>query len=302
MEKDEVVAKKLLKKFKERFKQNVPLKEHTTLKIGGPAKFFVEPKTVNELIFVCKLAKKFNKKIFVLGNGSNILAKDEGFSGIIVSTKLFCHLKCFKNQVFAGAGLKLGKLVLFLKDKGLCGMEWAIGIPGTVGGAICMNAGAFGFEISKFLNKVLIFDGKHLIWEKAKNLDFGYRNSIFQQNSNLIILGAKLKFTKKPQQEIEKAIYFYVNERKTKQNVGFPSAGSVFKKANNCSASQLVDMAGLKGKKIGGAMISTVHAGFIVNFCNASFKDVQNLVDFILISVYNKFNEKLELEIKILSD
>lgn len=296
------LVKKLAKKFGKRFKQNVLLKNHTTIKIGGPAKFFVEIKNVKELKLIRKLAKKTKKKTFVLGGGSNVLAKDEGFSGIIISTKHLDALKFAKSTVFAGAGVNLGRLVLACKNKQFSGLEWAIGIPGTIGGAVFMNAGAFGGEISNNLKSVTFFDGKRLRKQNPKKLNFAYRQSAFQNNPSHVILGAEFNLQTEPISKIEKSLLFFSQKRKQTQNVGFPSAGSVFKKTKIASASQLIEMAGLKGKIEKGAMVSPVHAGFVVNFCNATCKDVENLVDFISISVYNKFSEKLELEIKVLED
>lgn len=302
MKNDIYLAKKLTKKFGERFKQNVLLKNHTTIKIGGPAKFFVEIKNLNELKMVKKLAKKTKKKTFVLGGGSNVLAKDEGFSGIIISTKRLNTLKFAKSTVFAGAGVNLGKLVLACKNKQLSGLEWAVGIPGTVGGAVFMNAGAFGSEILDTLKSVIFFDGKRLRKQNPAKLNFAYRQSAFQNNPSHVIFGAEFSLQIKSLSQIQKMLLFFTQKRKQTQNVRFPSAGSVFKRTKIAPASQLIDMAGLKGKTEKGAMVSPVHAGFVVNFCNATCKDVENLVDFISISVYNKFSEKLELEIKVLED
>ena len=300
--KSSLLQKKLSKKFKKRFKQDVLFKEVTTFKIGGPIKFFVEIKSVKELRFVLKLAKKTNTKWFVLGGGSNILAKDEGFSGIVVSMLKFDKIKFFKTQTKVFAGVKLGKFVLECKKHELSGLEWAVGIPGTLGGAVVMNAGAFGSEICKNLKSVTFFDGKRVKTLKTKKLNFSYRNSFFKNHKNYVVLSAKLKLFKEKAEKIQQNLFKFVNLRQKTQNVGFASAGSVFKCLENCSASKLVDMAGLKGKRFGDAMVSPVHAGFVVNICNATFKDVANLVDFICVSVYNRFSEKLELEIIVVGD
>lgn len=302
MRKTSDLKTKLSKKFKTRFKQNVLFRDVTTFKIGGPIKFFIEVKNFHEIKFVLKLAKKFNTKVFVLGGGSNILAKDEGFSGIVASMLFFSKTKFFKNFAKVQAGTKLGKLVLECKKQKLSGLEWAVGIPGTLGGAVVMNAGAFGGEICDYIKSVTFFDGKRVKTLKADKLQFSYRNSIFKNHKNWIVLSAKIKLKQKNEEQIQYELLNFVQIRKNTQNIGFPSAGSIFKKTPTCAASKLVDMAGLKGKRIGGAMVSTVHAGFVVNICHATFKDVANLVDFICNSVYNKFSEKLELEVIVVGD
>lgn len=298
----QIIKEKLNKKFKNRFRQDLSFKDVTTFHIGGRIEYFVGVKNVKELKYIKKLSKKFNIPLFVLGGGSNVLAKDCGFSGIVVSSSLMNKTKFLKNKVKAFCGTRLGKLVVDSKKKGLSGLEWAIGIPGTVGGGIVMNAGAFNGQISDFVKKVTFFDGKRVRTMKTKKLNFSYRNSIFKSMKNWIVLSAVFVLKKKREEEIEKKLEFCVKNRQKTQNVGYFSAGSIFKRLPHITAAELIDRAGLKGKTCGGAMVSPVHAGYIVNFSNATFKDVAKLVDFILKSVYNIFGEKLELEVVIIGD
>lgn len=287
----------LLNKFKKITTQDKNFKEITTFKIGGDIKYLVYPNTTKELCGVIKLCLKHKVRWVVLGNGSNVLASDDFFEGVVICTKNLKNVKVKKNCAFAECGVMLFWLVLKTKERNLSGLEWAVGIPGTVGGAVVMNAGAFEKEIFDNLNYVLVFDGKRVKKLKKKDIKYSYRYTQFQ-NFEGVVLGASFFLLQKTSDEIEEKIEFFVQKRKNMQNICYPNAGSVFKKPQkDLSASALIDMLGLKGTQIGGAMISKSHAGFIVNTNNATCKDVQKLIDFILEKVYNMFNIILELEI-----
>jgi len=274
-----------------KFQRNVLLKNYTTFKIGGRAKYFFIAKTKNKLIKAVQEAKKLNLPFFILGAGSNVLFSDQDYRGLVIQ---------FQNQ-------KLSQLV----SKGL---EWAAGIPGTVAGAIRGNAGAFGQSMKDVVKQIEVFDVKEEKIKILKNKDcrFGYRDSIFKKNPNLIILSAEIKFKKSNPQKIKK----YLEYRKKTQPLNFPSAGSIFKNPPGFSAGELgeedkfsssafaaarlIEECGLKGKKIGGAQISKIHSNFIINSNQASSQDVLKLINLVKKKVKNKFGIKLEEEIQIL--
>jgi len=258
-----------------KLQKNVSLKKYTTFKIGGPAKYFFVAKNKSDLLKAVQEAKKRRLPVFVLGGGSNVLFPDKGYRGLVIK---------FQN-------LKLSQLVN-------SGLEWAAGIPGTVTGAIWGNAGAFGKSMKDVVKKVEVFDVKN---EKIKILNnkdcrFGYRDSIFKKNHDLIILSAEIKQKKSDPQEIKKCL---AHRRKT-QPLSFPSAGSVFKNPPGFSAGELVEKCGLKGKKIGGAQISDIHSNFIVNLGGAKAQDVLSLIKLVKKTVNKKFKIKLEEEIIVL--
>ncbi len=292
---------KLLSKYGKIVKQGKTFKEITTFKIGGEIKHLVYPNSMKEFLGVIKLCIKHKVKWVVLGNGSNVLAGDEFFDGVVICSKSLKNIKVKRNCLFAECGAMLFSCVFKSKEKNLSGLEWSVGIPGTVGGAIVMNAGAFENEIFDNLKYVLVFDGKRVKKLNKKNINYSYRLTQFQK-SCCVVLGAGFSLLQKTCQEIEKNIDFYMQKRKNLQKICYPNAGSVFKKPQkDLSASMIIDRLGLKGKQIGGAMISKNHAGFIVNINNATCKDVQKLIDFILDKVYNILNIKLELEIVYIS-
>ena len=286
-----------IKKYKEITQENKRFKDITTIKIGGKIKFLVYPRTIKELIKIIKLCQKYGEKYVIIGNGSNVLASDDFFDGVVINTKQLKKLKITKNNLYAECGAMLTSCVLYAKDSGLSSLEWAIGIPGTVGGACVMNAGAFGCELFDYISYVLVFDGKRIKKLYKKDIKYSYRTTDFQKNGNVVLL-VKFSLLQKSNIEIAKNIDYFMQKRANLQKISYPNAGSVFKKpSKEVSASQLIDMAGLKGKSFGGAEVSVFHAGFIVNYNNASCKDVLKLIDFISEKVYNIFNIKLELEI-----
>lgn len=290
-----------LKKIKCETYYDKSFKDITTFKIGGKIACLTYPNSIKSFLKIIKLCNKYKKKFVVLGAGSNVLAGDDFFDGVVVCTKKLSSIKIGSNKIFAECGVSLGMLVLNSQKNCLSNMEWSIGIPGTVGGACFMNAEAFGFQAYDYIEYVLIFDGKRVKKLYKKDIEFSYRFSQFQK-SGQIILGASFLFLQKNYNEISKKIDFYIKKRAISQKIGYPNAGSVFKKPQkDLSASKLIDRAGLKGKRFGDAMVSTVHAGFVVNLKNANFEDVKKLIDFILDKVYNIFNIILELEIILIN-
>lgn len=304
-------------------KKNVKLAPFTTFKIGGPAKYFFVAKNKKEIIFAISVAKKLNLPFFILGGGSNILVADEGFEGLVIKVESRM-LKVEGGSIFAEAGVLLSKLVNIALKNTLTGLEWAVGIPGTVGGAIYGNCGAFGKSISDVVKEVEIFDVKNEKVKILKNEDcqFAYRNSIFKRNKNLIILSTKIQLKKDDKEEIKKRTKEFLEYRKETQPLNFPSAGSVFmnyelrimnyellkkfpevkefNKKRQIPAGWLVEKSGLKGKKIGKAQISKKHANFILNLGGASAKDVKKLIKLAKKKVKEKFGIILEEEIQYL--
>jgi len=304
--------------------RNVLLKNYTTFRIGGPARYFFVAKNKTELIEVIKTAKKLKLPFFILGGGSNLLVSDKGFNGILIkirNTKYeipACPAGRQNTKIMAEAGVMLGELVNILAKAGLSGLEWAVGIPGTIGGAIRGNAGAFGYSMAdvvksvevleipdfqfsifnfQFSNKFQIPNSKIL---KNKDCKFGYRDSIFKSNKNLIILSAELQLKKGNKKEIQEKMKEYLNYRKETQPLNLPSAGSIFKNPKGFSAGELIEGCGLKGKRIGNVKISEKHSNFIVNLGNGKAKDVIKLIKLIKQKVKKKFGVVLEEEIQFL--
>jgi UDP-N-acetylmuramate dehydrogenase len=309
-----------------KIKEKIPLKEYTTFKIGGPARYFFVAKSKEDLKNAILWAKKKKLPFFILGGGSNVLFSDKGFKGLVIkiqNSNLKIQNENSKFKIICGAGLPLMKLVFKSSEIGATGLENLAGIPGTLGGAIWGNAGAFGREIGDVIEEVEILRINGLTsWriEKLKNKDckFGYRDSIFKRKKNLIILEATLKLKKGKGKEIEEKIKEILRLRKEKQPLEFPSAGSVFKNVPIEKVSKrirekfkekikdgflptgvLIDAAGLKGFQIGGAKISEKHANFIVNVGNAKASDVKELIEKIKKEVKKKFKIQLEEEIKL---
>ena len=302
--------------------KNILLKNYTTFKIGGKAKYFFVAKTKKDLILAITVAKKLKIPFFILGGGSNLLASDQGYKGLIIKFQI-PNSKFQNPKIYVEAGAMLRELVNATAKAGLSSLEWAAGIPGTVGGAIYGNAGAFQKSMKDIIEKVEVFDTEEL---RIKNYElsdcqFDYRNSIFKRNKNLIILSAKIKLKKGKKKEIQKKIKEYLNYKKEKQPLNYPSAGSVFKnftqyrnkisgagpkelkrfkKMGAIPAAWLIDKCGLKGKKIGEAQISKIHANFIVNRNRAKAKDVKKLINLMKKKVKQKFGLVLKEEIEYL--
>jgi UDP-N-acetylmuramate dehydrogenase len=289
-----------IKKELPNIKENVLLKNFTTFRIGGPAKYFLVAKKKEELIKAISLAKKLKIPFFIFGGGSNLLVADEGFKGLIIKIQN-SKFKIQNSKIVAEAGTILGQLVSASVKSGLTGLEWAIGIPGTVGGAIWGNAGAFGKSMADVTKTVTVFEIKNQKSKikilKNKDCKFGYRESIFRHKKNLIIFSAIIQLKKGKKSEIKKKIKKYLEYRKKTQPLNFPSAGSVFKNPPGFFAAKLIEECGLKGKKIGGAKISEKHANFILNLGRAKAKDVLKLIKLIKEKVKKKFGIVLKEEI-----
>ncbi len=283
------------------FQKNVSLKNYTTFKIGGKAKYFFTAKTKEDLVKAIAAAKELKLPFFILGGGGNILVSDQGFKGIVIKIENTKY-KIQNAKMIAEAGMPLGELTNILIKKGLSGLEWIVGIPGTVGGAVYGNAGAFGKSMEDVVREVEVLDSKNLKIKKIKIKDckFTYRSSIFKYKKNLIVLSTKLRFKKRKKKEIENKIKKYLEYKKKNHPRDYFSAGSIFKNPIGQFAGELIEKAGLKGKRIGKAKISAEHANFIVNLGGASAKDVKKLINLAKKSVKKKFKINLEEEIQFL--
>ena len=288
-------------------KQNEPLANHCTYRIGGPARVLFLAANEREIVAGIEIAKEKNFKMMILGGGSNVLFSDCGFDGLVLKlANNFIKIAEEKENravVLAGAGVPLAALVRFALDNSLAGMEWAAGIPGTVGGAVRGNAGAFGREIGASVSRMraLEISGKGVAPAIIGKEDcaFGYRESIFKRNKNLVITAAKFILEKGNADEIAAKVKECAKKKRVSQPLDFPSAGSVFKNPEGFFAARIIEDCGLKGRSAGGAQISEKHANFIVNRGNAKASDVLELIAQIKIAAKEKFAVDLKEEIEI---
>lgn len=286
---------------KSNIKVNEPMSKHTSFKVGGNADYFVEAKTIEQVINVKKYAEENNIQLYVIGNGSNILVTDKGIRGIVLKINLQ-KIEINEEVVIVGAGVKVMALAQRLLMEELSGFEELSGIPGTIGGAIRMNAGAYGKEIKDICVETTCLDENNNIKILKNNeQDFSYRHSIFE-NKKYIILETKLKLVKGKKEEIKEKMKEISTKRKEKQPWEYPSAGSTFKRKEGVITAKLIDECGLKGYSIGGAEVSEKHAGFVVNKGNATTKDILDLIEYIKKKVYEKFNIEIEEEIEIIGE
>lgn len=285
--------------------KNEPMSKHTSLKIGGNADYFVKIKSVEELKKVLELADENDVPVTIIGNGTNLLVKDGGIRGIVVKLNLnsFKIRKTSKEiLITAESGMTLATLSNIAQKEEIEGLEFLSGIPGTIGGAIRMNAGAYGSEMKDVVVKTryMTYDGKL----KTLELDdhkFEYRNSIFSK-LDVIIIDTTLKLKKGSKQEIETKIKEYATARRNSQPLEYPNAGSTFKRKEGIITAKLIDECGLKGFSIGDAEVSSKHAGFIINKGKATADDVLKLVEHVKKEIKNKYNLDLELEILVLGE
>ncbi|MFA5871363.1 MAG: UDP-N-acetylmuramate dehydrogenase [Parcubacteria group bacterium] len=315
-------------------KQNISLAQYTTIKIGGPAKFFIEAEREDEIIEAVKYAKEKSLPVFILGGGSNILVSDQGYDGLIIK---ILNTKCripaspagrLDAKVECGAGCPLAKVVSESVKYGLTGLEWAAGIPGTIGGAVAGNAGAFGASMAEIVERVEVLDTEKINADEDAKVEsyesgecrFGYRDSVFKQNPNLIILSCALRLKKGDGKKSQQMVADIMQQRKALQPYDLPSSGSFFKNADTnreklladfkedtgkeakggvIPAGYLIDRLGLRGKKIGGVMISERHGNFIVNIGNAKAEDVIILASLIKQKVRNHFGIQLKEEVRM---
>ena len=284
---------------------NEPLSRHTSFRIGGPADFFLLPCTIDELLDTLLICKVHSIPFTVMGDGTNILVRDNGIRGAVISTKRmngFSISEC--GFVSALAGTRISQLSLELYHKEFCGFEFAQGIPGTIGGAVYMNAGAYDGEIGSHVESVRVFctgEVNGITVLSNNDLLFGYRSSILQ-SLDYVVLEVCLQLKKGIKHDIKKKMEDYANKRRASQPLDVPSAGSTFKRPVGGYAAMLIDKSGLKGLSIGGAQVSKKHAGFIVNIGNASADDVLRLSELVRKRVHDDCGVWLIPEIKVLGE
>lgn len=279
------------------YKMLEPMNRHTSFKIGGPADMFITVSSVEQLVSVINKAVELDVNCFILGKGSNILASDNGIEGAVISLAGINDISVSGDEIRCGAGLSLSELCITAAENGLSGLEFAYGIPGTVGGGLFMNAGAYGGEMSDVVKEAeyISFDGKKGVIS-AEEMQLGYRTSIFK-NSNMIITAVTFKLSFADKTEIRSKMDDFLHRRKDKQPLDFPSGGSTFKRPEGYFAGSLIEKNGLKGKTVGGAMVSEKHAGFVINYNNASGKDVKELIKIVKETVLKSDGVNLEPEI-----
>lgn len=271
----------------------------TTFRTGGNATV-LSPKTKAFLIAFYPVLLKEKIKFFVLGYGSNVIAKDEGYDGLILSLSSLSEAKVEGNIVTADCGASFTGLSSLAQKNALSGMETFFGIPGTVGGAVFMNAGAYGGECADVLKSVtyLTSDGK-VDMLSVEEMEMGYRTSIFQKNGGLI-LSAVFELQKGDPVEIRSKMDDFMDRRKTKQPLNYPSAGSTFKRCEGHFTAQMIDEAGLKGTRVGGAMVSEKHAGFVINYDKAKSQDIFDLIELIKDKIYEKNGLRIQCEVRVI--
>lgn len=282
---------------KDNVKLNESLKDHTTYKVGGTCKYFITPKDVKELIDLVKYLREKNIKYMILGNGSNTIFSSKEYDGVIINLTNLNSMKIDGNRIEVEAGYQLIKLSMDALNNELSGLEFAAGIPGNIGGAVFMNAGAYKSDMSNLIKTVTFLDENLELQTLAnEELEFSYRKSIFQKR-NCIILSTVLELTPGNKDEIKELMDKRKERRIESQPLDYPSAGSVFRNpSEDIFAGKLIEDLGLKGYKIGGAMISEKHANFIINVGDATGEDIKSLIDFVKTKVKEKYDIDLHVE------
>ncbi len=291
--------KELLDLNKIKYSVNEVMASHTSFKIGGGADLFVCPDSVDKLSTTLKGAKKLGLPAFILGNGSNLLVSDKGIEGVVISTSALKSISLVgEGEIFAEAGATLASLCVFAKDNGLTGLEFAYGIPGSVGGALYMNAGAYGGDMSMVVARAESLSAEDFspVTRSLSEMGLGYRKSVYEENGE-IITGVFFKLKKGDKAEISDAMNTFITKRKTSQPLDFPSAGSTFKRPEGYFAAALIDECGLKGRAVGGAMVSEKHAGFVINSGGATCDDVLSLIEVIKATVKEEKGVDLSTEV-----
>lgn len=286
----------------ENIKLNELMKKHTTFKVGGPADLLVYPSTYDMIKKVIDVCKANNVEYFLMGNGSNLIVKDGGFRGVVIKVDRLSEIKVTDNAVTAQCGAILSLVAKTALENGLTGLEFAAGIPGYIGGAVAMNAGAYGGEMSHVLEKVLVINDENNIIELYKDeLELGYRTSAILKYG-YIVLETTIRLEQGNKEDIKGRMNELALQRRTKQPLEYPSAGSTFKRPVGYFAGKLIQDAGLKGAVVGGAQVSEKHSGFIINVGDASAADILNLIKRVQDEVYKQFGVELQTEVRIIGE
>ena len=281
--------------------ENEPMRLHTSMEVGGPARYFFLPKSEDDLRFLLTTLEAEQYPYYIKGNGSNLIFPDEGYDGAVIEIRSMQNVTITGEEVYAEAGILLKDLSEQILAASLTGFEFASGIPGSLGGAVYMNAGAYDGEMKDIVQSVRLMTKSGEILEKTnEEMEFAYRRSLCSAGE-LIVLGATLKLQQGDPEAIRAKIDDLTSRRQEKQPLEYPSCGSVFKRPEGYFAGKLISDAGLKGYSIGGAQVSEKHAGFIINKGGASAQDVLDLIAYVQKTVDEKFHVQLECEVKILS-
>ena len=277
-------------------KENVDLKNYNTYKVSANAKYLVEVKSVDSLKELIKYLKKNKIKYLILGNGSNVVLPEKDLDGVIVRLNGLNKIEVDDDEVYVEAGVMLPKLVNESVSNCLTGLEWASGIPGTVGGAVVGNAGAYLSDIFMFIEEITVLENDEVKTLKKSDVTYSYRHTSFKDNKDIIVLGVTLKLNKGNADESAEIMKNRLERRIKSQPLNYPNAGSVFRNPEGDFAGRLIEVCGLKGKRIGGAMVSEKHANFIINYDNATAKDIRDLIKLVHDEVLKK--EKVDLIIE----
>lgn len=293
--------KELIQKIKKenigKVEESISLKKYTTYKVGGRAECIVYPKTVEKLVLLIRILNQYNINYKILGNGSNLLFSDKDFRGVLVKLSDIDNIEINGNRIKVGAGYSLMKLSRIAMKNSLTGLEFAAGIPGTVGGAVFMNAGAYKSDMGYIVRSIKVLTPDYRIIElENKELNFHYRTSFLKTHPKYICLEVAIKLDYGNKQAIENLMKNRLKRRLESQPLNYPSAGSVFRNPPNMFAGELIENLGLKGMKHGGAMISDKHANFIVNSGNAKSEDIKYLIDYAKDKVLEKYNVEMIVE------
>lgn len=278
---------------------NEPLKNHCSFNIGGNAKFFISTHSIDALLDVLNLCNKHCIKYKIIGNGSNLLFDDKGFDGAIIKYDN-SRIKLQNNILHASAGIELSALLQYCLNNSLGGLEFSVGVPAQLGGAIINNLGAYDQEISTYIQHITILKNNHIIYLTKDECDFNYHLSNLQHSNN-IILASSFNLPTQDKDIIQTKMIHNFKSRSNSQPLNFPNAGSVFKRSGNIVPPQLIDNAGLKGLCVNNAEVSTKHAGFIINKGHATCKDVLALIEIIKHKIFEKYGVQLTLEIEYVS-
>lgn len=287
---------------KDKIRYNEPMSKHTTMKVGGPCDCMVLPTQMDDIINVINFAKENNIDYCVIGNGSNLLVRDEGVHKLIIKIAgAFNSIEVEDNCITVFSGCSIPKTALVAKQNNLTGFEFACGIPGTIGGGVRMNAGAYGGEFSDVLEEVTYLDeNNNICVVKNKDMDFSYRHTIFTDRPKCVILKTKFKLEHGDLEKITEEMEKNKKARIEKQPLEYPNFGSVFKRPEGYFVGKLIQDCGLKGKQIGGAQVSEKHTGFIVNRGGATCNDVLELIKLIQDTVFEKFGVNLKTEVVLI--
>ncbi|MBQ4340598.1 MAG: UDP-N-acetylmuramate dehydrogenase [Firmicutes bacterium] len=286
---------------KDKVLKDVPLKEHISFKVGGPCKCMVFPSSAEEISKAVEICRSEKVPYYVLGNGTNVIALDEGYKGVIIKIgKNFGNIAREGNCLKAQSGVLLSNLSKKAYEYSLTGLEFAGGIPGSVGGGIMMNAGAYGGELKNVVRSVTALSCEGEVYTMAADeCEFEYRNSVFQKNGS-IVLEAEFELAEGDQDDILAVMQDLAKKRTEKQPLNYPSAGSTFKRPEGHFAGKLIQDSGLKGICIGGAQVSELHAGFVINKGGASASDILELIELVKNTVYDKYDVMLHPEVRVI--